>query len=219
MKTSLHRKLESRCRIARRGEGHWILIGSDTFRIPQLGNLVYTTKKVIYAAYVGPVPENTDVRSECGVTKCVRPDHLVLKSSRGKSRALSLPDDLAALGKPEVYQPADKPNLLPEGLTLHTINLIKYLTKRGNPLNHIRAATGLPMQEVVKIRNGVYDQAVENLLTSQERRAAKRAAEKGKVEPTDIPNDSMGQAPLVDKPEINLDELSEEEQAWIRSMG
>ena len=163
MKTAFHRKLESLCRISHRGDKHWLLVRSSLVRVPSQGGLIVTVKRAVYAAYIGPVLEGQDVVALCGLRMCVSPSHLGLRASRRASRALYLPDELEALAKPDVFQPPENPSILPSGITLHKVFLVKYLTKCGNTLAQIRMAVGLPLHEVVKVRNGVYDQAVKNI--------------------------------------------------------
>ncbi len=216
------------CTFTRKGDGHWILVGCSTIWVPELQQII-PTKRVAYAAFVGPILETEEVWSSCGVRQCIAPTpgHLALRPGRRSAKALYLPQELETLTKPESYSPADDVAVLPKGLTLRHIHVVRFMTKGKNTLAQIREATLLPTVEIVKIQNGVYDGAVKNLGSHnmldgamKQVRAAKRV---GSV--ADIPD---SRPPLVvgvpqDRNSVGAElegvDVSEEEKMWLKQMG
>ena len=162
MLTNLHRKIKSMCVFPRKGPAHWILVGCRTSWISEIQEIV-STRRAAYAAFRGEVPEGMDVRSNCGVVPCICPDHAILTESRYCARALSLPGQLAALARPDAFCPPDQSGILPRGLTLALVELVKFLSREKNTLAQIATATGLARREIVAIRGGKRDAAATTL--------------------------------------------------------
>lgn len=164
MKTEFHRKLEALVRIQRKGEQHWTLIGASTVRLPPGGGQeIVPTKRALYAAFIGPIEQGSEVLPDCGHKHCIKPDHQRLFKKLGSlARALSLPEELAALqDQRRGYALVRDPYKLPAGMTLKKINLVKRLWG-NNTLAEIVSATGLDRTDVMKVVNGVYDEAAKN---------------------------------------------------------
>lgn len=210
--------------MTRDGEGHWLLRGSRTVWAAELQEVV-TTKRAAYAAFLGDVPEGVDVRANCGVPCCIAPGHATLCKSRRIARALSLPDQLIELAKPEVFRPLDPPDYLPKGLTMEQVDLVKLLTKEGNTISQVRNATQLPVHEIMKIRGGVYDAAMKSLAASSLGRASGGRARRERSVAS-APVDSAPSVDVVDQSELKVSQsqpvdenLSEEELAWLEQVG
>lgn len=227
METDLHKKIKDQCSIDRRGgSGHWINDWATTMWVAE-AQMTTTTKRICYAAFVGPVPAAMDVRSSCGVDQCIAPDHLVLAPGRNwNSREISLPDQVAAYkDKSRKFVGKTPETVLPAGLTLKQIETVKLLSKEDNSLAHIARAAELSMDMVMKIRGGTYDDIVKRYNTA-------RAGRKGHKDHTnadsvaDLSDDTL---PLPADParlEVmanNLavpsnDKMTEEERTWLKTM-
>lgn len=205
MKTKLHLRLEGMCRIQRNGAGHWILGEKHKItRLPvEYGGDMVTTKRAIYAAFVGPVDENEEVYAACGVHACAAPTHLATRVSRRRSRAIGLQAEVDALAQPITYQPAEDPQVLPSGITVPLISMVKQLFRDGATLSSIRLKTGLHAHEIMRIRGGRYDAAVRNL-----RLSARKAAEAAEAR-----RDPLA-APRRETPT----NLSKEDEEWLKSV-
>lgn len=192
--------------------------------MPELQEVV-TTKRAIFAAYNGPVFEGHDVRSHCGLRQCANPEHMeqVESTHPNKAKALCLPNDFEALLMPTTYQPAEKVPTLPPGLTIHLIGVVKFLSRRKNTLAEIRTATKLPLDEIMKIRGGMYDDAVKNTQGASAANKLKKAVRVAKSA-ADIPRDAIPQAgPRAVGPEEpsteDVPEATEEELMWLKQLG
>lgn len=204
MKTILHKRLESMCKKLRTSK-HWLVKDSHVVRIPSLGGEIVTTKRAIYAAFVGPIGEGEEVRTNCGVARCVAPDHLALTRARSKAGALSIPE-FGMLGKPDVYQ-APEPRLrLPKNITRERVLVVKHMASTSNTLAQIRDATGLHFADIVRAMNGAYDRALE---AAEEASTAARAARETKKEAKD--------SQVVEKKEPG--QLTDEEREWLGTIG
>ena len=219
MHTQLHRKILSMCFVTRDGNQHWILQGSRTVWIAECQEVV-TTKRAAFAAFRGEVPEGMDVRADCGMPGCIAPDHAVLCEARRVARSLSLPDQLLELAKTETFRPPDPPNLLPEGLTLRLIEMVRYLTKEGNSIEQIRNATQLSAHTVMQIRGGIYDGIADVLAGSRNSRRGYRDSRLAKSA-VEISDDTLRgavssvQGPAGPPKVAEEAEISEEERAWL----
>lgn len=181
------------CRIGR-VEGHWTLVGSDCVRTP--GGEVVTTRRAIYAAFVGPIGRDQDVRATCWLDGCCAPDHLTLAPARRRANPLSMPDQVRALHSYSL--PRRGGQALPPKVTIEVVNRIKEMSRAGTRLPEIAAVVGIPIDQVVKARNGVYDGSFKKIGGSRGRaRAARAQAEE--------------RAPVKN--------LSDDERAWLREVG
>jgi hypothetical protein len=223
MDTELHTKIKSMCHTTRDGQGHWILTGSKTVWIAELAQVV-TTKRAAYAAFKAEIPEGMDVRSACGVWGCIAPDHAELCEARRRARGLSLPNQLTELSTPRYFRKPQQKSVLPDGVTLQQIEAVRFLTKTGTSMGHIRAATSLPTEEIVKIRGGVYDQAAAIAARAKESRSGYVGAKKAKSL-ADISGDVLigaRTAAVGASRELlgsDVPDLTEEERAWLRQVG
>lgn len=181
MITPFHKKLQEYCRISHRGDQHWILIGAETVRIPDTGEIV-TVKRAIYASFVGDVPENMDVAVVCGVSQCAAPKHLSLAASRRKARPLSLPQFLDAFMGKTTYVGKDPKVVIPKGLDLKKAREIEVLAASGTPIVEIAGVTGLTSSDIVRLRSGVYDGAMRKVTDATKARLAKKPAKFGASE-------------------------------------
>ncbi len=155
MKSVLHQKLEKMCRRQIKPPHHWDLIGAINIRLPETRDVI-TTKRAIYAAYIGPIPAGKDLRTTCGDKKCVSPYHQELtESRRGDVRALSLPGLPEMLHKIGVNHSPVATFL--KGLSHDKFNMIKAMFKAGSSVTSIAAYTQLPLLEIMRIRSGFYD--------------------------------------------------------------
>jgi len=219
MDTQLHKKIKSMCRFTRDGEGHWILQGSRTVWVPDVQEIV-TTKRAAYAAFRAEIPEGMDVRADCGTFGCIAPDHAVLCPSRRIARALSLPEQIASLASPNTFSPPPPPGTLPKGLTIQSISRVKQLFADGNTIAKVRAATNLTTQEIVRIRGGVYDEAVANLEKSVDRarktrsKTASEVIGEGAARGEEVADGREIESELVE----DCEEEISEEIAWLKQM-
>ena len=222
MHTQLHCKILSMCYTTRDGNGHWILQGSRTVWVAECQEVV-TTKRAAFAAFRGEVPEGMDVRANCGMPGCIAPDHAVLCEARRVARSLSLPDQLCELAKPERFHPPDLPNLLPEGLTLQLIEMVRYFTKEGNSIEQIRNATQLSAHIIMQIRGGIYDGIADVLAGSRNSRRGYRDSRLAKSA-VEISDDALRgavssvQGPAGPPKVAEEVEISEEEAAWLKQI-
>jgi hypothetical protein len=159
MHSPLHKKILSMCQIQRKDPLHWILTGSKTVWAVEI-QAVVTTKRAAYAAFVGPIPEGKEVASSCGCRQCIRPDHQVLQTGKAPSRALSLPGELAMLGRPEQHSSTPQELALPKGIGVEVVRKVKAMLAGGTPVITIAAALKLRPGEVVGIHNGARDSAL-----------------------------------------------------------
>jgi len=208
--TSFQKRLKSYVWGYKAVERHWFL-KSDApklLRHPSTGEQV-TTKRALYAAFVGDIPEGKDLRPGCGVSGCSSPHHQRLEDSRsGTARALHFPD-LDGVGFD------DRPNRLPKGMTMALVAKVQELGRRGNSLSAICAATQLGRSEVMKIRGGAYDRAVATLRRSVEARTVKKVR-KDQEEPGAVQGEEYESAG-VPSPEP-IDESDSEAVAWLRTV-
>lgn len=158
MKTALHRKLMGMCRISSREPRHWMMERGRSVRVESLDRVV-SIKRVMYAAFRGPIQENMDVYQECGLKWCASPYHMSLRPARTRSLPVALPDEIASLSKPDTYFKPGVTKILPSGVTLKLIRLVKKMCSDGSSLRSISDTVGLPIVDVVKIRNGKFDTA------------------------------------------------------------
>jgi len=228
MHTKLHRKILSMCRVTREGK-HWILLGSRTVWVSETQE-VATTKRAAYAAFRGEVPEGVDVRASCGTFGCIAPEHAVLCETRRVARALSLPDQLAELEKPEVFSRPDLTNSLPRGLTLDLIRTVQRLSGGGSTLAQIGNATQLSSHEIMQVMGGVYSRIVDarsDARNSRGKSSAKvlrrdksgestRAEKAAAGAPPEI--ESSGKIPTDLLSMVNGKVVSEEERAWLEQI-
>lgn len=214
MRTDLHQKLRSMCEISRGDDSHWLIKGSKTIYIPELQEIV-TTRRAIYAAFVGQVLENMDVVANCDMARCARPEHIIQAPSRRKSRPLALPDQVASLESFTRGERANRlPQVLPRGMTIAAIRRVRHMVEDGNTLSQVAIGVGLAIGEVVKIVNGVYDEAARNV-------GGPAVFSKTTRSVVDIPDRSM---PTLVGPvagaEVEIpDVASEEEQEWLKRLG
>lgn len=160
VKTALHRKLLKMCKVSSREPRHWLLEKSGrSIFVPELGK-VLAVKRVMYAAFIGPIPRDMDVSLTCKLKWCASPYHMTLVPSRNHAAPLSLPNEIEARHKPEMYFNADKPNLLPSGVSIKIVESVKMMCRDGLHLREISNSVGLPIDTVMKIRNGKFDVAV-----------------------------------------------------------
>jgi hypothetical protein len=155
MHTILHKKLIKMCSIQRKPPNHWWLVGSKTIWVPS-ASVVVTTKSCMHAAFVAPVPEGMAAVSGCGSPLCSRPEHLVLRRSANRSRGLSLPEELAALGERRDPRIAE----LPPGVTTKAAAIVRQMAREGASMDDVRRATGLSFVDVVKLKTGAYDESL-----------------------------------------------------------
>ncbi len=218
MHTDLHRRIKARCRISKRGEEHWILTGAAIMRIPELGNDAFTTKRVSYAAFIGPIGAGVEVYSACGMDQCIKPWHMGLRPARTASaRALALPDEVEALSKPEKFHRPKDPVIFPKGLTKQKFHIIKLMAARSS-LSQIRDETGVAIVDIVKIKNGVYDVAASNLGRNNLRGKVAKASRQEKLvnkPPADVSQEPFSGPASPKEPE----NISDEEAQWLRSVG
>lgn len=164
MKTDLHLKLESMCLIQRRkgADNHWTLTGSKTIWIPDV-RAVVNTKRAIFAAFRHDIPDGHEVCTVCDHKFCVRPEHQELvEKSQSASKALDLSRHAQALGDSKSYRPRVEVNVLPADVNVVLINRVKTMHSMGNTMEKIKMATGAPYDQIMRICNGVYDEAVKN---------------------------------------------------------
>jgi hypothetical protein len=214
MKTEFHKKLEGMVRITR-PEGHWFVTAGETVRLPSnvladggsKRQQIVTTKRAIYAAFVGTIPKGFEVVSTCEYKKCVAPDHQTVKfREMSKSHGISMPDQVEALKKPKVFQPAEMPHFLPQGMTLAAIQRVKLMLREGIPVRRIAEQVAMPIVEVMRIRGGMYEKAVENITKSAGRRGA--GADDKPTRPETFPDLSAE----------DYEALSEEERSWLMTI-
>lgn len=211
MKTDFHLKLESMCRIQRGGGQHWLLVGAVTVRVPELNGAVASTRRAIYASYIGPVAAGHELVADCGCKACVKPEHQRPVNRGTKAKEISLPETRAALDVSGRYRPAESDSALPRGMKVRTVVLVKSLLE-NNTLEQVRVATGLSTAEVVKIGQGSYDKFVKGLAT-------RKMVEKYAADPANIPDQSTQPVPPPRKPVEGEDaEFSEEEAAWLQTI-
>jgi hypothetical protein len=243
MKTAFHKKLISLCRVTRGPDPHWILVGSRTVRVPHTKEVV-TAKRAIFASFVAAIPAGMEVETTCGAHLCVRPEHMSLVDFGRDSRLLDLQDQLDALVSKEINWGGQRPVLLPKGVTLQKVTMVKHLSRSGSTLASIGANVGIGAADVGKIRAGAYDQAVRNLERAVGARARSQSSaandstisrsSKQRESATPWPS-STAEVPLpveevavedvaVDDPsslieEVGEDSLSEDEAAWLKQVG
>ena len=218
------------CKVTRgAGEGnHWLVVGCKTAWAPEICEVV-TTKRAIYAAFVGPIPENMDVVSTCDVGGCVRPEHVGLAAARRASRALSLPETLATLSRTgEEF--AAVPGLLPKGVTARAVAMVKRMSTSGTPLAAVSFATGLSAQDVARSRGGAYDEAVKNARGAKGQSAAALLAGGGIDQEVVGPVEEEVEEPpavveveesgvVVDEVEESEEDVEAEEAVWLANLG
>lgn len=202
MKTDFHKKLESMCKISRRGDQHWIPEGPLLVRVPLKGGEVFTLKRAIYAAFVGKVPAGREPRTTCGLSACCAPTHLALFDSRSKARELDLQPELDALADKRRGLVKTLPGALPKHITGAKAEMVRVLSTMGSSMGSIRAKTGLSAMDVIRIRAGYYDEAI------------KKDVSRSKAVSTEPPV-VQEQNKVVSEP---LPEMSEEERMWLETM-
>ena len=203
MKTQLHLKLEKMCRILRKEPKHWFIVGGNVVYVPEMREAV-TTKRAIYAAFVGDIPEGMEVRATCEASHCAAPDHVHLVAARTKARPLSLSAHVDALKKPSAFVAAEPAKVLPKGLDLDLIVKVKTLASGGSSMAQIKMTTKLEYALIAKIRNGGFDE----LLRRKEWRA-----ERKKILESPRRSDHVE----VEKSAVDAD-VSDPEQEWLRRM-
>ncbi len=226
MKTDLHLKLEGYCRIMRRGEKHWFLDSGapKLVHIPELAGPV-TVKRALYAAFVGEIGDGEEVVAKCGTRGCVRPDHqkLVGRPS-SRARGLSLPEHLAALNGPSTFREGQKVQILPLGLTVRKIQVVKLMVK-SNSLEQIATATGLDHATIMRIKGGMYDDAVENVqgahmassrIMREARRRMRAPQHVPDLDPQQVPETVVQVPARVEQTEELEDPEADGEQQWLR---
>ncbi len=160
MKTALHQRLEAQCRILRKEPTHWILTGSSMIRLPN--RELVTTRRAIYAAWVGSIEAGEEIFAACGMRQCAAPHHASKRISKSRSNALSLPDQIEALtSKIQRFSQGLERKVLPSGMTPEQVVVAKQMRLAGASLASIAAATRLSLSQVVAAGEGVYDSAVE----------------------------------------------------------
>lgn len=220
MKLPFHLKLERMCKVGRLDK-HWVLTGSKTVRLPD-SMIVVTTKRAIYAAFVGPIPGKHEVVASCGLGHCVAPDHQELQSRVvSQARGVSVPGHVEALSQSGEYVPRDLPGILPKGITIKNVRLVKFYTAHKNSMAELRHATGLPLHEIMKIRNGVYDGALKNVLGGTTRRRSDkslRSLESGADIPGSLPAPPLSHSVEAMASFVPDGGITEEEKQWLGMM-
>lgn len=139
-------------------QGHWFPKDGapTTIKPPGLADIV-TTKRAVYAAFLGPIPANVDLRSNCGARSCWCPWHQTLEQSRRMSRPLELPDAGVARSGYAAIVEHDRLVAAPEGgvvgISQADANRVKHLAKT-NPLASVAAMCGITVPQVVRVLNG-----------------------------------------------------------------
>jgi hypothetical protein len=131
-----------------------------------------------------------------------------------------LPEFVEALSRPSVHQPRESPGILPEGITVMKVNLVKFYTVRNNSLEAIRHATGLPLHEIMKIRSGVYDEALRNVTGATKKRKAEKSLYRTKSAadlPGVLPPPPQHTAEESPGP-VASEGMTEEERQWLEMM-
>lgn len=222
--------------------GHWILEnGPEVIRPPGYGEQL-TIKRVIYAALWKDLAGGEELRAKCGVTRCVRPEHQSLGPCRSPfpTKPLSLPDMTYSLsgGRRKVEE---RPLNLVKGVSRGVLTKVKFLLDNGNSLRQVAAAVQLPISEVMKLRNGFYDNAFnkhDKMLSNKRRKKLKvdyahldipAFAQESGLRPHAFPSPTP--EPRVRRPEAGEipnepdiveydpgDVSDSEEVAWLRSI-
>lgn len=153
--TVFSKKLKSYVWGTKSSEGHWFLKEDAPTKVRPPGfPRPITTKRALYATFLGDIPAGMELRTGCDTAKCVRPEHQDLCAIRNGA-------DSPVLTSEEVNRPNLKgPGTLPKGITKNLIKRIKALFATGSDIAGVAYLVGLSYSEVMKCKNGIYDRAV-----------------------------------------------------------
>jgi hypothetical protein len=104
----------------------------------------------------------------------------------------------------------DDPALLPKGARVETVLLVKHLAVEGAETAAIVAKTGLPRDEIAKIKGGAYDKAVKN---SRSAVAFSRDAKARRIEHGEAAEPLVATTRLEDRPAPS--DMTPDEEAWL----
>ncbi len=235
MKTDLHIKLNKMVRKQRLDPKHWWTADAATVYVRDIRQTV-TLKRALFALFIGPIPEDRDVRPVCGEKLCISPYHSQLFETRNQARALDLSwqaEQQAKDGRRRVVAPVLEVWPAGKELTPEKIHNIRQMSKRYD-LRYVSGHYGIALSEVVAICNGRYDKLVarETAIREKRQRASVHSmAEAIRQSPVEVDHASFvpqhvaeqKEAPPVDRidwrssqagPATTIDKALEELPQW-----
>lgn len=224
MKTELHLRLERLCRRLKNEPRHWFLAKCESMWLPEMHEHV-SVKRAIYAAFVGDVPAEMEVKAKCDSRHCVNPEHLALVPARNlNNRPLSFPWHLEQLTAPKRFVPPTPKGKLPVGMSHEIVARVKTMLKAGSTLNQVQLAVDLPVREIVLIKNGMY-----NRVAGKAKRAVDKQIQESRPRILEsvaahMPETPQNRVIIVDREAIRVEDdqlnigANSDEQIWLDMM-